>query len=784
MGTSLFAPTLNRMNACLKKTARKLSRTFRSIHRRGRKLGVNASIGRIAQELRTGSIAIRFVGVTSLIASGFAPQALAQDTSESTDSSALEEIIVRARAQTLYRVPDSDTGKLVTAPLDSSQLITSINAQLIEDQGARDAQDIYRNISGVTLFSYAGVTARGFRQEEIFFDGLRGDPYIGFNVPQLFNIERVDFLKGPAGMLYGPGAPGGLFNYVTKKPDANAANRIRVVGGNRSRVGGSVELNGGLGDTGAAWRAAVFREERDTPRFNSGDEVGIYDFGVSVPLPGETNLVLQATRYEQDLDANRLRGVPVTDEGVFIGNRNWNHNEATDFLNLESTVYQALFDGSIGDKLTWDFKVRYNESEQEQNYHEPRGLFQIENFTGGTPDGIPDLVSRQWRDQFREEEQISVGTNWVWSQDFGSFKNRLLAGYEYFDGELTFVSGFANPSNAMIERFLNGTSLPSDIIPLRITDPQYGLTNPANYNTTFFPAGVSEQQRQGAYLLNEATFGKLILVGGVRFDDYEDTSGDSSFSDNETTFRAGAVYKVTDEISLYAQWADSYTPQSIGNQRPEAGGIFEPTTGQMIEAGIKTELMGGRIQTSAAVYEIIRENILQSDPRGDPEGDGVDNFVAFGEVTSQGFEFDVSADVTDDWVVTGSYAYNDTKITDDNGGGGFSNSVGDRFANAPRHQAGFWTRYQFPSSDGESITALALGGDYIDERLSLSGQTVKPYAVFDASVIWESGPIEVLARVENLFDRTFAASGFISRTGHFPGDPRTFFVEFYYTWNK
>ncbi|MEM6775995.1 MAG: TonB-dependent receptor plug domain-containing protein, partial [Pseudomonadota bacterium] len=115
----------------------------------------------------------------------------------------IEEVVVRARAQKLYRVGETDTAKLVTDPLTSTQLITSINAQLIADQGARDAQDIYRNISGVSVFSYGGVTARGFRQEEIFFDGLRGDPYVGFNVPQLFNVERVDFLKGPAGMLYG-----------------------------------------------------------------------------------------------------------------------------------------------------------------------------------------------------------------------------------------------------------------------------------------------------------------------------------------------------------------------------------------------------------------------------------------------------------------------------------------------------------------------------------------------------------------------------------------------------
>lgn len=126
-------------------------------------------------------------------------------------------IIVTGRAQKLYRVDETTSGKMATPPLESSLVITTISEQLIEDQGARDAQDLYRNISGVSFFSYAGVTARGFRQEEIFYDGLRGDPYAGFSVPQLFNIERVEFLKGPAGMLYGPGAPGGLFNYITKK---------------------------------------------------------------------------------------------------------------------------------------------------------------------------------------------------------------------------------------------------------------------------------------------------------------------------------------------------------------------------------------------------------------------------------------------------------------------------------------------------------------------------------------------------------------------------------------
>ena len=186
--------------------------------------------------------------------------------------------------------------------------------------------------------------------------------------------------------------------------------------------------------------------------------------------------------------------------------------------------------------------------------------------------------------------------------------------------------------------------------------------------------------------------------------------------------------------------------------------------------------MGGRLQSSLSAYQIRRTNILQTDPRGDTGNDGVDDLVSLGEITSKGFEFDIAADITPDWVVTLAYAYNDTRITGDNGGGGFSNAIGDRFANAPEHQLGFWTRYQFPAQG----LAVAVGGDYVSDRISISGQPVNDYIVFDASLIYETGPFRALLRADNLLDKTYAASGFIDRTGHFPGAPRSVFLEIGY----
>ena len=671
-------------------------------------------------------------------------------------------IVVTGRAQKLYRAEETSTGKLATRPLESSLVITTITEQLIEDQGARDAQDLYRNISGVSFFSYAGVTARGFRQEEIFYDGLRGDPYAGFSVPQLFNIEKVEFLKGPAGMLYGPGAPGGIFNYITKKAeDDRLSGNIQAIAGTEDRWGGSAEINAPLGN-GFAARGGLFYEDRGTFRTNAASRTLIADGGLSFD-PGPVRIDIQATHYDQELDANRLRGVPVNDEGEFLTDRRWNHNEPGDFLNLESDVLQVQLKAEPLAGVTVDATVRYNKAVEVQNYHEPRGLFDSDG------DGEIDASIREFRDQRREQETWSFGANAVWAAAISDkVSNRLLAGFDHFISDQYFQG-----------RSLRGrtTVTPGLPNPLSLFDPVYGQSDPATYNQGPFRVTLTDGRRTGFYLLDELTIGRLILTGGVRRDSFRDDADGTVFEDDETTYRLGMVYRLTDEISAFGQYATSFEPQSASSQNPLAGGPFAPTTGDIFEAGIKTALMDGRIQSSLSAYQIRRTNILQTDPGGDTGNDGVDDLVSLGEITSKGIEFDIAADVTPDWVVTLAYGYNDTRISADNGGGGFSNAVGDRFANAPEHQLGFWTRYQFPKLG----LAAALGGDYVSKRVSISGQPVNPYMVFDASLIYETGPIRAMVRIDNLFDKTYAASGFIDRTGHFPGEPRSLFVEVGYS---
>jgi iron complex outermembrane recepter protein len=676
----------------------------------------------------------------------------------------LDEIIVQGRVERLYRVSESAVSKLPTEPLASSQSIAVINEELIRDQGARDALDLYRNIAGVSFFSYAGVTARGFRQEEVFYDGLRGDPYAGFSVPQLFNIERVEFLKGPAGMAYGQAAPGGLFNYVTRTPGGEPSSELTLVGGTDSRLGGSATLNGSITDRLTA-RVGGFFEERDTHRVNADSRITLGDLALAQDL-GPGKLTVQLTRYEQELGGNRLRGVPTDDSGRFLAARNWNHNEASDFLAMDATVGQLRYDARFNEAFSFNVAARYTDAFEAQKYHEPSGLIDA------NADGRPEAVTREYRDQKRATNSWSLGANGIWSTHLtDTIDNRMLFGADRYDFD--YVFDYRRARGTAVAAVTRPT-------PLSLTAPAYGVTRPSSYAFQTVNAGQqNESRRTGFYVLEEATIGRWVLLAGARRDNFNDRQDATRASGNAWTWRTGSVFRVRDDISFYAQYATSFEPQSISAADPRAGGPFAPTKGATIEGGMKTALAGGRFQSTLAVYEITKRNVLQADPRGDVGGDGLDDQIAFGEVTSRGVDLELATDLTPDWALTFVYAWNDTKITQDNGAsgtGGFANRVGERFANAPRHQLGFWTRYQFPVQG----LAVAIGGEHLSKRLSIDGQNVKSYAIFDASLMYERDAWSALLRVDNLFDKVYAASGFIRRTGHFPGEPRSAFAELRY----
>ena len=143
-------------------------------------------------------------------------------------------------------------------------------------------------------------------------------------------------------------------------------------------------------------------------------------------------------------------------------------------------------------------------------------------------------------------------------------QQRTAFGVDLYTGEEDALRGGTRASQEHVERYLNGTSLASDIIPLSLMNPNYGESQPSQYDVQFRPERSTEQQRNGAYVLNELAWDKFTLVAGARFDKFEDTSNGIRFEDENVSLRFGAIYKVKENVSVYGQWAIFRAYQVIG----------------------------------------------------------------------------------------------------------------------------------------------------------------------------------------------------------------------------
>ncbi|MCJ2184162.1 TonB-dependent siderophore receptor [Novosphingobium sp. 1949] len=671
----------------------------------------------------------------------------------STEAADTPAIIVTTRAQQLYRVEETEIGKVPAKPLDIAQSVQVINSDLITDQGARDITDLYRNVPGVSANNYATVTYRGFTQDVTYYDGLRGDPFQTFSVPQLFTIERVEFLKGPAGMLYGAGSPGGTINYVTKKPQDTFAANTRVIVGGRNRYGASGDVTGPLDAKGVFdYRAALFYEDYDSYRAHASSRTFVADGGLTAHLAPDTKLTTQVTNYNQNLPGNRLRGIPIDADGNFLTYRSWNHNDPDDYIRYNGTVVQSRLDSKLNEALSFNLAGRWFNYDETQKYHEPVKLLDTDS------DGTYDTVTREYRDQHRKVDGLSFGANLVARFDTGALRHTVLAGADWYREN----SWSLNKSTR-------------DVPSLSLTDPDYSTSTRPDMSGIAGTLSDARALRKGIYLQERVDIGEhVILTAGLRHDWFDDSDfeEDTKASGGDTTWRAGAIYKPRKDVSLYFNWSQSFVPQDVSNNTAAAGGPFDPETGFQYEVGAKSELFGGKLQATLAAYRIVRRNVLQVDDSKDAV-DGVDQLAPLGEVTSKGIEATLATDITRNWVVTANYAYNDTRITGTAEGQSIDKSVGDRFPNTPHHQAGFWTRYQVAAID----TAFALGGQYVSDQIDRSGDRLKPFTVFDASVTHDFKVAQVMFRIENIFDKYYAVSGFTAAKGAYLGNARSWFIE-------
>ena len=643
------------------------------------------------------------------------------------DSADVDEIVVRGT----YQAPTiSSATRTPTLLVDTPQSVSIISQAQIEDQALRSVADVLRFTPGAVAAQGEGhrdqVIVRGQNSTANFFiDGLRDD--VQYFRP-LYNLERVEVLKGANALAFGRGAGGGVINRVTKAPvvgDGFAATAVSA--DTFGAAFANADVNLALGQDGAL-RLNAFYERLDNHR--DAFEGERYAANPTLAFePGEATRIDLSYEYVFD-DRVVDRGVPSTPEGeplrgfrdAFFGDERANRTE------LEAHIWRGTLRHAPSDALTLSAAVQYADYNKAYRNVYPAGLDADEV----TLDGYFDRTDR---------ENLLGRIEAVATARTGGVGHTLLFGIEGADQAT--VNDRRDTLFAETDDDQVTVALSDAIVVPAFGFPEFGRDRASDVTTT------------SVYLQDQVDLGAVQVVASLRYDRFDidvtdraaiadGQDGRLSRADDEVSPRLGLIYKPVPEASIYASYARSFLPRS-GDQfltlslSSEALG---PEVFETYELGAKWDLRPG-LALTAAVFEIERDAGTTVDP-DDPE-----RTILIGART-RGAEAQLSGRVSDRLVVNAGYAYLDAEED----GRVVDGAEADRpIPQVPEHQLSAWTRYEVTDRLG-----LGFGVTHQSSQLtSLSGEVRLPaFTRVDAAAYYALAEGVLLQlNVENVADETY-----------------------------
>ena len=580
------------------------------------------------------------------------PQSQASAPSDAT----LPKISVEAEAPSGYRVEEPALSKFTAPLLDTPQTITIIPQALIQARNATTLRDALRNTSGITFQAGEGggglpgdqnFSMRGFNsRSSLFADGIR-DP--GSYARDTFFIEQVEIAKGPAAVLGGRGATGGLVNQVTKTPHGESSSDFDVSAGTDEYVRATVDLNQPIGKS-LAGRLNLMYDDGQVP---GRDVVETSRWGVAPSLAWDvgtdTRLTLSYLHIEQD---------NVPDYGL-----PWNTEAGNDTgLNLDFSNFYGLIDydfedidtDSVTGRLTHDF------SDDVRVEATARWLETLRD----SAITAPRPPNRQLQQRRQGNELLALQTNLLADLDWGHTGHRLITGVEVTRED----TDNRNQSQS--------TNQPP-ILDVANPDPSARPLGPMPENVG--NPGPSEAQVDTLALYvfdNIALSERWEVNGGVRWEtfdvDYQlldlTTTELTSLTsdDDEVSWQAGIVYKPRTNMSLYAAVGTSFEPAfdaaatgvALSDLPTQATNPnLDPEESRNYEIGTKWQTEDARLGLTAAVFRTEKFNARTRTTTDDA-------FTLDGEQEVTGVELSMSGELTEGWSAFAGYVYMDSEFKD------------------------------------------------------------------------------------------------------------------------
>ncbi|HTT18413.1 MAG TPA: TonB-dependent receptor [Candidatus Sulfotelmatobacter sp.] len=536
-----------------------------------------------------------------------------------------------------YIVPDATTATKSDAPIrDLPQAIEIRTRQMLDDLGGtQTSYEVAKTVAGVFNASNGqgdpgrnvpSFAMRGYSSASYLKNGHTVNGWM--STIDMANIERVEFLKGPASVLYGGttygGEIGGVVNYVSKHPrDSSIATADLTVGSDQF-YRGTADFGGALGHQGAVlWRLNGAAEwggsYRDYAKHNTQLIAPAVTFKIS---PKDVLTVLIDAVHSYEIPE---QGLPISSESLSIPRSRNFIDPAFAHTNIQAQSFSVLYEHHFTDSWRATLDANFSRSRTDS-------FGSSLNYTAG---GGTTLDGTHWK---FDEDQPSVDLRLDGRFHTGPVLHDLLVGYNLlrnrYDANSEF--GWGGPS----------IDVPGDTL-ATLAIPAAGTLRTQYLSTTPDPGNFLWHSNADAIYVQDllAVGHGFKVLAGVRYDHFTDhflLSG--SFGEyvdlprnSHASPRIGLVYQPTGTLSLYAVTAEAFTPNT---GLTLSGAVPPPELGRLGELGAKWDA-SNKLRVDLAVYTLKRSNMAFSDP-ADPTGNAV---LVAGETKSHGVELDINGAV-------------------------------------------------------------------------------------------------------------------------------------------
>ncbi|HEY6141889.1 MAG TPA: TonB-dependent siderophore receptor [Flavobacterium sp.] len=710
---------------------------------------------------------------------------IVSDTTRNKKGEILREVIVTGNKQP----------KPVTAvrsglkPMDVPQSVQVIDAEVIEQQQAIRLSEVLKNANGINVSSARGgaqesFSSRGYAMgaNNMLKNGFR---YNSGSIPDVSGLDRVEFLKGGAALLFGNVAPGGILNLVTKTPSFEQGGEVTMQVGSYAYYKPSVDFYGPLNKSiayrinGSYENSESFRDVVKNERlyvnpsllFNVSDKTQITvqgdylnadwtpDFGtgaISYPAPATNSIIVDVPRDTYFGALWSIGNTKSASASALVNhdfNKNWKLNFNSSFQTYDRTSKSTAQLASVKPNGDWTRTLVENKN-LEQIFGDQLSL--QGNFKTGSI-----------------KHQIFTGADW---------ENSFASGYTYAFNEKYVVTS-TNPDGSPKTYDPSGY----DKINLYSFNPDIQRMDEAMSSRPTQIANT-DTNRFGVYFQDLISFTKQIkLLAGLRWSwqesevtTYKETATGAGNPengipvvgakklDNAFSPKVGIVYQPTTDMSLFASYSNSFTPNTGTTVDLEP---LKPSIIDQIEVGIKKDFWRGILSTNVTVYQIINSNLAQT---AEFKADGSLNSdtnikVLNGETESKGVEIDITARPIEGLSIIAGYSYNDMRYTETSGLNG-SPVEGDRLVGTPANTANLSFFYTVPTGMLKGISVGAIG-NYIGDRIvgwNNQNNNTDPikypdgiyhreipiggYTTIDASIGYTWKKFSILCKVSNITD--------------------------------